>query len=466
MRTTSVLCYLPSPVIPLRSELSFKSYLCPKDLKSTHFSIGLYSVSYISIAFSIRIYCANFSRIFFLLHITTIMNHSIHIVDTEDLDDGQELATNRFSIFTQNLMLAEKVSKHQHLTPRTSRLRDDSSSYYSTEPRISGSTDGVRDPSMNARRPIKSTPANIGRPRTKGHPSEPSPPGVWTWRPAIPERISSMSTRRVKANDVRRPDLAAFHRRSCQLFASLDSTISASPTASAGSDTARSSTSTSPSLTSSISTQATSILDDQWFQTPTFPSFHIDINTDIAKEPDFRAFFQGINHSPRLGAPRSSSQLSPEVTTTEQIFWTSEVTREAEYAKIDAAHTGFKGFVKRILPKSWNWLHGKRRDFYAHPQAFTTPNRSSEDTDSVRRFRVSTSIDLDNLSTTQEVEPHVLPGIPGSPRIDLETGYVSSKHVKPRAGHKAFSRVRSHDALTKLFQKGVRTGKSAKRRST
>ena len=59
------------------------------------------------------------------------------------------------------------------------------------------------------------------------------------------------------------------------------------------------------------------------------------------------------------------------------ISWTSEETRAKEYSKIDKAHTGCRGLIRALLPRTWcrrGW-----RDFFD----------GYCDGDSVRRFRVS-----------------------------------------------------------------------------
>ncbi|KIW21317.1 hypothetical protein PV08_01897 [Exophiala spinifera] len=63
------------------------------------------------------------------------------------------------------------------------------------------------------------------------------------------------------------------------------------------------------------------------------------------------------------------------------ISWTSNATRREEYEKIDRAHSGFRGFLRKMLPKC---MHSKnaRRAFYAGAGG-------DGDSDSVRRFRMS-----------------------------------------------------------------------------
>lgn len=420
--------------------------------------------------------------------------------------------SNRYSIFTQNLMLAEKVSKGQHLSPRTSRFKEnDERSFRSA---ISRSPSIVRADSptipeedvpttapttLTAQPPPTkpgSTQANIGRPRTSGRTTRQtsqSSSGDWTWRPSIPHRVSSMDTRRRKGLLPARPDLATFHRRSCQLFTSLDTTLS-NVTDRDGRDTGSpngSLASTSPSLASSISTQATSVLDDNWHTTPAFPSFHLELQDPAQASlyrrphsPDFGDFLEKVNHTPHLAIRRSSSQLSPHITSTEPIIWTSDTTRQAEYAKIDAAHTGFKGFVKRMFPRSWTWVHGKRRNFHQSPIVPTEVESPKADDDSVRRFRMSIA------SATQEairgVEKHGVSGMNTPERCPspfvtddfddaVNTGHdthtqdlINSHESKPKKAspvNKVLAKVRSSDALGKMFRSQTNKLQKVNRRS-
>lgn len=421
---------------------------------------------------------------------------------------------NRYSIFTQNLMLADKVSKRQHLSPRTSRLNnDDERSFHSarSEPLSIVRADSPTIPEKDVLtttattvlactpRPTYSTiPANIGRPRTRGrtarHISQ-SSSGDWTWRPSIPQRVSSMGIRRKKNPMPGRPDLATFHRRSCQLFTSLDTTLSnatcghADDSGSPGGSCA----STSPSLASSISTQATSILDDNWYTTPAFPSFHLELQDPSQpsqhrrpRSPDFGDFLGAINHTPRVGVRRSSSQLSPQITSTEPIIWTSDATRQAEYAKIDAAHSGLKGLVKRLVPRRWGWAHGKRRNFHPIPPSAAQDEVTLNDHDSVRRYRMSIA------SATEEAirgaEEHGVSEMstpirsispsPADSAVDLGldahtphfmTAY-KTKQKKASPVNKVLAKVRSSDALAKMFRsqsskidKAVRRAKTLSR---
>lgn len=298
-------------------------------------------------------------------------------------------------------------------------------------------------------------PANVGRPSIgdpKPRQSSQLLSGNWTWRPSIPHRTSSMSTRRRTGNGTRQPDLATFHRRSCQLFTSLDSTLSHA--ASTASSASRTSTNTPPSLTTSVTTHATSIYDDKEFNNLAFPSLHLELQDPRVVAPCRQYSSIGTL---RLGPRRSSSQLSPQITSTEQMFWTSEASRRAEYAKIDAAHSGIKGFVKKFLPRRWGWAHGKRRNFHLQgASAAKGTTKPDVDADSVVRYRVS--IASAAREAVRSVEKHGLsrantPAPIGSevafgPRIDLETYVGKTKKVGPVT--KALATVRSSEALARM----------------
>ena len=149
--------------------------------------------------------------------------------------------------------------------------------------------------------------------------------------PSIPRRRSS----HISSTLQRRPDLLAFHRESCQLFSSMDATI----TDSGYSSVHRPSSSRLPSTTS---------------------------------VPELST----LSNIP----PRCSTEITrPGLSTV--MSWKSEETRRIEYDKIDRAHSGLRGLTKKLLPKfcqnkSW-------RDFFG----------GKCDGDSVRRYRMPFSDD-------------------------------------------------------------------------
>lgn len=433
------------------------------------------------------------------------MDDLIHIVG-EGLSawEDESLDTNRYSILTQNLMLAEKVSRRQHLPPRPKFKEKEERSFHSAESRSASTTRTNSTTILEQEVPtttiISGSPpfsrsgaaqAKVGNPRTacrRARQVSHSSSGDWTCRPPVPQRVSSIATRRQKGHVTCRPDLAAFHRRSCQLFSSLDTTLS-NANARAAYDTGSpngSQASTSPSLASSVTTQATSILDDHCYSPPVFPSFHLESQNPI--QPlhlgqhhlaERGYFFGEVDHTPRLTAPRSSSRLNPQITSTEAIFWTSEKTRQAEYAKIDAAHGGLKGFVKRILPRSWGWAHGKRRNFCQKAPVPTECDDTVSEADSVRRYRVSIA------SATQEAiggfKEHGVAGTStpmrcrspfgeGPVNIEVPPPIADESELKPiKVGHvnKVIAKVRSSDALAKIVRSSPsKNNKSEKRAKT
>ena len=396
------------------------------------------------------------------------MDNLIHIVG-EELDDWEEQASDpkRYSVFTQHLMLAEKISKHEHLTPRSSTVRSgDEDSFYTANTRTPSSKGTRNTASPKVAVPTHIPLTTVGTSTSSARCQKPRKSsdvlsGEWTWRPSIPHRTSSMNTRRKLGNSARQPDLVTFHRRSCQLFTSLDSTISNATAAASASN--RTSTSTPPSLTSSVTTQATSILDGDDCKNVHFPSLHLEL--DDPRLPTL--FRQSCSiDSPRLGPRRSSSKLDPHITSTEPIFWNSEASRQAEYAKIDAAHSGFKGFIKKYLPRTWAWAHGKRRDFHQQPTTNAEHiDRNEIDDDSVRRYRISIasatqeairSVEIHGVSRGNTPVPFGAEPLASEPRIDLEIGLAENKTKKDRTMAKRLNRARSSDGLAKMFRSNAR----------
>lgn len=324
-------------------------------------------------------------------------------------------------MLTQHMILADMISKHEHLNIKPTPANDDSTSYHTADSKVDEEQSKVitNTSTISTELPKDQISYQTHSQRRAARGDRPSSPSDWSWRPSIPHRTSSMSTRRKKDNcrQPGRPDLATFHRRSCQLFSSLDSTLSKAT--STTSDQSRSSTSTSPSLTSSVITQATSILDDsdRSFDCPRFPSFHLELN-------DTSPLYSG--HTSRMTSRRSSSQLNPAIVSTEQVFWTSDSSREKEYAKIDAAHTGLRGLVKRALPQAWKGSYEKRRNFHQRHTASTSTGRDRADSDgeSVRRYRIESTVASTPTSPVDAQPPATVP------RLDLETGHVGKSHSK------------------------------------
>jgi hypothetical protein len=155
-------------------------------------------------------------------------------------------------------------------------------------------------------------------------------------RPSIPKRRSSHFT----ITSQKRPDLLAFHRESCQLFSSMDATIT-------------------DSGYSSVHRPSTS----RFSSTTSVPELSTLSN---------------------IPSRRSREIIRPHLSTV--ISWKSEETRRIEYDKIDRAHSGLRGLTKKLLPKfcqSKSW-----RDFFG----------GKCDGDSVRRYRMPFSDDEEDRS--------------------------------------------------------------------
>jgi hypothetical protein len=178
--------------------------------------------------------------------------------------------------------------------------------------------------------------SKVGDPETAAYPSR-----MGTWprsashpisrtktRPSIPWRRSS----HLSTSSRNRADLRSFHRESCQLFSSMDATI----TDSGYSSIHRASSSRFASTSS--------------FSPPSRPS---------EETPQC---------SKSLARPSSPTVVS----------WKSEETRRIEYCKIDEAHSGLRGLWKKILPKSCQSRRSWRRFFEGQ----------SCDGESVRRMRM------------------------------------------------------------------------------
>lgn len=145
-------------------------------------------------------------------------------------------------------------------------------------------------------------------------------------RPLIPRRRSSQ----LSTSPRNRTDLRSFHRESCQLFSSMDATMTDSGYSSvhrAGSST--------------------------FASTASFPQLMVEEHT-----------------------PRCSISLERPLPVT-VVSWKSEATRRVEYEKIDEANSGLRGLCKKILPKCCQSRRTWRRFF-----------EGKCDGDSVRRMRM------------------------------------------------------------------------------
>lgn len=412
----------------------------------------------------------------FLTQTTTDrMDNLIKIVRTEMMDWEKEVKhANRNSVFSEHILLANKIRQHQHLAADSLPIDEEDAVLDPTLPRLrpestmptENATVGHAERELAASSRDETATVAVQADPRPNH-STKSSSSSWTWKPAVPQRISSMRARRTRSSTAT-PDLVGFHRRSCQLFSSLDSTLasavsSSKPAPSSPCSSSHSRTSTSPSSNISVSTQATSLLDDDLidrayhFMDLDFSGPQSSTQNTARPAPDFGDLFSASDHVSTVSTRRSSSRLSPRITSTNQVFWTSPATRSAEYTKIDAAHSGFRGFVKRLLPR--RWIYNKRRDFCVPPTAIRVAKDTTNDCESVHRYRLSIA------SATQEAihaaETH---GVGSNNVNDLDATGAASISALPRipfAYHNAGTRqrtpgrklkkARSTNALAKLF---------------
>ncbi|OAG40063.1 hypothetical protein AYO21_05744 [Fonsecaea monophora] len=253
---------------------------------------------------------------------------------------------------------------------------------------------------------------------------------------SIPSRQSSLARKRRRS----RQDSIALHRQSCQIFSSLDGVLALSrditplPSASTSRTTTRHA-SIIPENTldqesirrmcEKINTRLTAVEHQQHVQSDQYPDTY-GFSYALPASVNDRSPTLHSDVMPRLSKINTryaeSATVSPVAspgrpTLNTVISWTSNATRRVEYEKIDRAHSGVRGFLRRVIPRCFRPKHGRR--------AFFT---GECDGDSVRRFRLDVSDDESDAehhegddirkvseSTTFEVEK-------GSPSVKVEVG--------------------------------------------
>lgn len=176
----------------------------------------------------------------------------------------------------------------------------------------------VRDPETAA------YPSRMGTwPRCASHPISQT-----KTRPSIPRRRSS----HLSTSSRNRVDLRSFHRESCQLFSSMDATITDSG----------------------------------------YSSIHRASSSRFASTASFSPPSRPSEETPQC----SKAPARPPLPTV--VSWKSEETRRIEYCKIDEAHSGLRGLWKQILPKCCQSRRSWRRFFEGQ----------ACDGESVRRMRM------------------------------------------------------------------------------
>lgn len=253
-------------------------------------------------------------------------------------------------------------------------------------------------------------------------------------KPTVPTRTTSKTS---LPRRKRHEELVAFHRNSCQIFSSLDGAMAelrSSSTSSSSSSLASPSSTSSP--TSGSSTRETSIdyghsspllgpttTDQDGLRSlsqraahkrpllhrskgvpnpPTGSRSHIIITKEVdvsysttreerthtSTPPHSVPKSSQVTTTPLLSSSNNHKRLptysNRDPTTTEPIHWTSPETRQREYARIDAAHSGFRLFLRRVFPKSCcERLGGGRKDFWDR-----RASAEVSECGSVRRFRI------------------------------------------------------------------------------
>ena len=184
---------------------------------------------------------------------------------------------------------------------------------------------------------------------------------------SIPRRTSSTLHRRQRKGQ----DLISFHRDSCRLFQSLEGTLRSNR------EEPRPDFSRHHSMPGSRSTSFDEPLDRPTVQKPTRNlEDHVEDqagSTGGEETPDHVASIIPLRMS--VDIEDTPTPMGPTAATV--MSWTTAETRKREYEKIDQAHSGVRGFWKKLTPK---WCHGRksRRKFF----------EGKCDGDSVRRYRM------------------------------------------------------------------------------
>ncbi|KAK6380410.1 hypothetical protein LTS17_005600 [Exophiala oligosperma] len=306
----------------------------------------------------------------------------------------------------------------------------DAESFHSAISNTNKTPDGSTS-SEDAGAESSETDRRISRPcssRSRYRPNSPNP--------SIPRRQNSVNLggreKRRRRHSSPKKDPAALHRQSCQLFSSLDGMLALSRefTPSPSVSTTRTAT-RHPSLVpgdvagshfkADVEERQLCHSVDQKLKMVEREQCSVGGGGDggsynttrrsVSSSPTFRHSYSesSLIYQSRIVTPRISMSMSvggrvynncgaaaaaaavqrrPPLNTV--ISWTSNATRREEYEKIDRAHSGVRGFLRKMLPKC---VHSKnsRRAFYTGGDG---------DSDSVRRFRMS----LDETDETDETD--------------------------------------------------------------
>lgn len=118
-------------------------------------------------------------------------------------------------------------------------------------------------------------------------------------------------------------------------------------------------------------------------------------------------------HNPTAERPPFNSVIS----------WTSDATRRDEYAKIDRANSGLRGFFRKLMPRPF-LSRNSRRDFFT----------GKCDGDSVRRFRMDVADDEESHAS-EDPREHEAPVLASStPRAEASTTTAEGEKARQGSG--------------------------------
>ena len=199
--------------------------------------------------------------------------------------------------------------------------------------------------------------------------SEPLPPS------SIPQRTSS----RAQLSKRKSRDLVNFHQNSCRLFQSLDGTLAdKSPTSSPPASRPQ-----SMPVSRAMSFSQPHLDEKPQVRSVTLPSYAFEYPQPDCRESD---------NSPDTFALGESAATFSKPRPVTAMSWISESSRRTEYAKIDRAHRGVRGLLKRVVPKWCQNPNGRRKFFEG----------ADDDGESVRRYRMPLSEGSDDGDSIME----------------------------------------------------------------
>lgn len=273
--------------------------------------------------------------------------------------------------------------------------------------------------------------------------------------PSVPRRKSSLVAKKktgtASSRKVKPTNIGSLHRQSCQVFSSLDGVLALSrditplPSVSSSRSTTRHPSlipeeETTTTLTATNMAQMCEKLDAKLAYTYSYsyslntdstasislhgpksdpvtkpdPTDHQIVASSTSRRPSSEPQSQNPDHLPER--PPFNTVIS----------WTSDATRRKEYAKIDRANSGFRGLLRRLVPKPLI-SRNSRRGFFT----------GKCDGDSVRRFRMDVADDDGGDEASKGNRHHTKHSVvtgPASATTESDTGTASTS-PKGERGH-------------------------------